>query len=128
MKEVNRKKENAEDKKDKIKQQFVDHVDETILLDIVKYEGEVDNIHHELTILEQTILLALCLDMKNDNAMNGLNVSCSSTMIGWYRPFQIIAVSVKYIKERREWSALTSKKHQDSLNKEGKYLQIDFFQ
>mmetsp|Transcript_28009 Transcript_28009/g.34579 ORF Transcript_28009/g.34579 Transcript_28009/m.34579 type:complete len:1093 (+) Transcript_28009:103-3381(+) len=60
------------DRAEKISKQLIDHQDETILLDKVKYVEEDDNIHHELSILQQTILLALCLDVKNDNPMDGL--------------------------------------------------------
>ena len=55
-----------------IAKQQVKHEEDTILLDRVKYEDEGDNVHHELSILQQTILLALCLDVKNENPMDGL--------------------------------------------------------
>ena len=55
-----------------IAEQQVKLEEDTILLDRVKYEDEEDNVHHELSILQQTILLALCLDVKNDNPMDGL--------------------------------------------------------
>jgi len=46
--------------------------DDAILLEKIKFEEEDDNEHHTLTIQEQSILLALCLDVKNDNPMDGL--------------------------------------------------------
>jgi tetratricopeptide (TPR) repeat protein len=46
--------------------------EEGILLERVKYEDEMDNKVETLTILDQAILLALCLDVKNDNPMDGL--------------------------------------------------------
>ena len=68
----NNTKNESTDSKENIKKQYVDHQDETILLDKVKYVEEEDNTHFELSILQQTILLALCLDVKNKNPMDGL--------------------------------------------------------
>ena len=59
-------------KNEQIGKQFIDHQDETILLDKVKFVEEADNTHFELSILQQTVLLALCLDVKNKNPMDGL--------------------------------------------------------
>ena len=58
--------------RDNIGKQFVDHQDETILLDKVKYIEDENNEHFDLSILQQTVLLALCLDVKNKNPMDGL--------------------------------------------------------
>ena len=57
-----------------INKQLVDHPDpdENPLLDRVEYVDEVDNVHHTLSILHQAILLALCLDVKNENPKDGL--------------------------------------------------------
>jgi len=57
-----------------IKKQMVDHQDqeENILLDQVTYVDNDDNLHYKLSVLEQAILLALCLDVKNENPMDGL--------------------------------------------------------
>lgn len=63
---------NNNEKTHKVGKQFIDHQDETILLDKVKYVEEDDNTHFELSILQQTVLLALCLDVKNKNPMDGL--------------------------------------------------------
>ncbi len=64
--------EKKSEKNENIGKQFIDHQDETILLDKVKYVEEEDNTHFELSILQQTVLLALCLDVKNKNPMDGL--------------------------------------------------------
>lgn len=63
---------NKADNNENIGKQFIDHQDETILLDKIKYVEDDDNVHFELSILQQTILLALCLDVKNKNPMDGL--------------------------------------------------------
>ena len=55
-----------------IQKQMVELEEDTILLDKVKYEDEEDNQHYQLSILEQTVLMALCLDVKNDHPMDGL--------------------------------------------------------
>jgi tetratricopeptide (TPR) repeat protein len=46
--------------------------DDALLLEKIKFEEELDNVHYNLSILDQSILLALCLDVKNDNPMDGL--------------------------------------------------------
>jgi len=61
-----------DDTSDTIHKQMIQHNEDTILFDKVKFEDDQDNAHYQLTILEQTILLALCLDVKNDNPMDGL--------------------------------------------------------
>lgn len=58
--------------KENIGKQEVKLEEDTILLDKVKYVDDDDNIHFQLNILQQTVLLALCLDVKNDNPMDGL--------------------------------------------------------
>jgi tetratricopeptide (TPR) repeat protein len=55
-----------------VKSQMVDHPEESILFENVKYENASDNETTELTVLDQTILLALCLDVKNTNPADGL--------------------------------------------------------
>jgi len=58
-----------------IEKQMIKHVDvdeDAILLEKIKFEDEDDNEHYNLSIHEQSILLALCLDVKNDNPMDGL--------------------------------------------------------
>jgi len=60
-------------KKIKIKEKEVQHDGEEILLDRVKFENEEFNVSEgNLNVLDQAILLALCLDVKNDNPMDGL--------------------------------------------------------
>ena len=46
--------------------------DDAILLEKIKFEEKDDNEHYTLSILEQSIILALCLDVKNANPMDGL--------------------------------------------------------
>ena len=46
--------------------------DDALLLEKIKFDEQADNEHHILSILDQSILLALCLDVKNDNPMDGL--------------------------------------------------------
>ena len=58
--------------KEKVGKQEIKFEEDNVLLDKVKYEEEGDNIHFKLSILQQTVLLALCLDVKNDNPMDGL--------------------------------------------------------
>ncbi len=55
-----------------IEGQEIKLADDSILLNRVKYTTEDDNVHFELNIHQQTVLLALCLDVKNDNPMDGL--------------------------------------------------------
>lgn len=54
---------------DTIVKQLVDHQDETILLDKVKYVEEGDNTHFELSILQQT-----CYHHQNYN-WNNINIA-----------------------------------------------------
>ena len=46
--------------------------EDAILLEKIRFEEKDDNAHYNLSILHQSILLALCLDVKNDNPMDGL--------------------------------------------------------
>lgn len=64
--------EEKTDEQKKIEGQEIKLAEDSILLDRVKYTTEDDNVHFELNIHQQTILLALCLDVKNDNPMDGL--------------------------------------------------------
>jgi tetratricopeptide (TPR) repeat protein len=57
---------------DQIAKQEVKFEDDTILLGKVKYVEDDNNTHFQLSILQQTVLLALCLDVKNENPMDGL--------------------------------------------------------
>ncbi len=58
--------------KTRISQQEIQFERDTIMLNRVKYEEDGDNVHFQLNLLQQTVLLALCLDVKNDNPMDGL--------------------------------------------------------
>jgi thioredoxin-like negative regulator of GroEL len=63
------------DKNAYIEKQMIKHddvSDDALLLEKIKFEEEQDNAHYNLSILDQSILLALCLDVKNDNPMDGL--------------------------------------------------------
>lgn len=51
---------------------MVEHSEGGILLEKIKFEDEKDNAVHELNVLDQSILLALCLDVKNSNPADGL--------------------------------------------------------
>jgi len=62
----------GEDAKRSINSQEIKFNDDAVLLDKVKYVADDDNTHHNLSILQLTLLLALCLDVKNENPMDGL--------------------------------------------------------
>eukprot|EP00980_Cylindrotheca_fusiformis_P013496 scaffold3450_cov114-Cylindrotheca_fusiformis.AAC.1 len=64
--------EEEDSKKKEVKSQMVDHIDDTILLDRVEFEEQAENEVGALTVLDQAILLALCLDAKNNNPADGL--------------------------------------------------------
>jgi tetratricopeptide (TPR) repeat protein len=55
-----------------VKSQQIKHSEDSILFENVKYEDEKDNEVSELTVLDQSILMALCLDVKNNNPADGL--------------------------------------------------------
>eukprot|EP00579_Thalassiosira_antarctica_P010091 CAMPEP_0201915082 /NCGR_PEP_ID=MMETSP0903-20130614/5098_1 /ASSEMBLY_ACC=CAM_ASM_000552 /TAXON_ID=420261 /ORGANISM="Thalassiosira antarctica, Strain CCMP982" /LENGTH=1083 /DNA_ID=CAMNT_0048450621 /DNA_START=44 /DNA_END=3295 /DNA_ORIENTATION=+ len=58
-----------------VEKQMITHDEvssDALLLEKIKFEDQDDNVHYNLSILEQSILLALCLDVKNDNPMDGL--------------------------------------------------------
>ena len=57
---------------DLIKSQMIEHAEDGILLERIKFNDDADNDIHNLTILDQSILLALCLDVKNNNPADGL--------------------------------------------------------
>lgn len=62
--------------KDKLETQFrgqmIEHSEEEILLERIAYDDEKENGIDNLSILDQSILLALCLDVKNTNPVDGL--------------------------------------------------------
>jgi tetratricopeptide (TPR) repeat protein len=62
-----------EKQSDIIKGQMIEHSEEEILLERVKFTDEEENEVKDLTVLDQTILLALCLDVKNSNPVDGLS-------------------------------------------------------
>jgi tetratricopeptide (TPR) repeat protein len=64
--------EASEVETDVIKSQMIEHSEDGILLERIKFDEEHDNEIHNLTILDQSILLALCLDVKNNNPADGL--------------------------------------------------------
>ena len=55
-----------------IKCQMIEHAEDGILLERVKFEEDEKNEIQDLTIIDQSILLALCLDVKNNNPVDGL--------------------------------------------------------
>ena len=62
----------TEEEQEKIKGQLVEHSEEEILLERIKYTNDEENEIQHLSILDQAILLALCLDVKNNNPADGL--------------------------------------------------------
>jgi tetratricopeptide (TPR) repeat protein len=57
---------------EKIRGQLVEHSEEEILLERIKYTNDEENEIQQLSILDQAILLSLCLDVKNNNPADGL--------------------------------------------------------
>jgi tetratricopeptide (TPR) repeat protein len=55
-----------------VKKQMIEHGEDGILLERIKFEEEEKNNIKDLTIIDQSILLALCLDVKNNNPADGL--------------------------------------------------------
>ena len=60
-------KEAPKQSKELIESQKVDHAEDEILLERIKFEDESKNEIKDLSVLDQAILLALCLDVKNSN-------------------------------------------------------------
>mmetsp|Transcript_26713 Transcript_26713/g.39789 ORF Transcript_26713/g.39789 Transcript_26713/m.39789 type:complete len:767 (+) Transcript_26713:483-2783(+) len=52
--------------------EMIEHSEDEILLERIKFTNAKDNEHKTLTDLDQAILLSLCLDVKNTNPMDGL--------------------------------------------------------
>jgi tetratricopeptide (TPR) repeat protein len=69
---VSDEKERSEDREDPIKSQMIEHEEEGILLERIKFDDEKENNVTRLSILDQSILLSLCLDVKNNNPADGL--------------------------------------------------------
>lgn len=65
------RKEDAESD-DQVGSQMVALPDENVLLERVNFEAKEDNEVSNLVVLDQAILLALCLDVKNNNPADGL--------------------------------------------------------
>ena len=55
-----------------IKEQMVEHSEDGILLDRIRFEDDKENEVANLSLLDQAILLAMCLDVKNSNPSDGL--------------------------------------------------------
>jgi hypothetical protein len=51
---------------------MIPHSEEEILLEKVQYENDDDNSPDKLSPLDQSILLSLCLNVKNNNPLDGL--------------------------------------------------------
>jgi tetratricopeptide (TPR) repeat protein len=62
----------AIDDKQHIKSQMIEHSEEEILWERIRFTDDKENQIPPLTILDQSILLALCLDVKNNNPVDGL--------------------------------------------------------
>jgi tetratricopeptide (TPR) repeat protein len=54
------------------KSNIIEHNEESFLLENVRYDDENDNQASDLNVLDQSIILALCLDVKNTNPADGL--------------------------------------------------------
>mmetsp|Transcript_11853 Transcript_11853/g.24470 ORF Transcript_11853/g.24470 Transcript_11853/m.24470 type:complete len:823 (+) Transcript_11853:385-2853(+) len=65
--EANARKDNKQ-----VESQMIQHNEDSILLERVKFVDEEENKHYDLSELDLSILLALCLDVKNENPMDGL--------------------------------------------------------
>lgn len=71
--QTNQKRYNHDASNEKeVKSQMIEHSEDSILLERVKYDKDTENEIDRLTILDQAIILALCLDVKNNNPMDGL--------------------------------------------------------
>lgn len=55
-----------------VKSQMIEHTEDSILYERIQYEDSKDNETSHLSVLDQSILLALCLDVKNTNPADGL--------------------------------------------------------
>jgi len=55
-----------------LKSKRIEHNEDSFLLENIKYEDESDNQVSNLNVLDQSIILALCLDVKNTNPADGL--------------------------------------------------------
>ena len=62
----------SESKTEGTKSSRIDHNEESFLLENIKYEDDNDNNVSDLSVLDQSIILALCLDVKNTNPADGL--------------------------------------------------------
>lgn len=58
--------------KEPLQKQMVEHTEDGILLERIKFEDDKENEITELDILDQAIVLSLCLDVKNNNPNDGL--------------------------------------------------------
>jgi hypothetical protein len=62
----------AVDDRNTIREQMIEHPEDGILLEKIRFDDEKENKVQDLNILDQSILLALCLDVKNNNPADGL--------------------------------------------------------
>jgi tetratricopeptide (TPR) repeat protein len=63
---------NEQKESELVKRQMIGHSEEEILLDRIRFDDDDENKITHLSVLDQTILLALCLDVKNNNPSDGL--------------------------------------------------------
>ena len=66
------KAKNKTAKEEIVKGQLIEHSEEEILLERIKFDDEKENEILALNTLDQSIVLALCLDVKNSNPADGL--------------------------------------------------------
>lgn len=64
--------ENTEKQENQFKDHMIEHSEEEILLEKIKFDEDKENEIQHLSVLDQCILLALCLDVKNTNPVDGL--------------------------------------------------------
>eukprot|EP00977_Amphora_coffeiformis_P013024 scaffold3337_cov169-Amphora_coffeaeformis.AAC.34 len=64
--------EKKQEEKEIVKGQLIEHSEEEILLERIKFEDDKENEVLTLNTLDQSIVLALCLDVKNSNPTDGL--------------------------------------------------------
>ena len=60
------------DRKEQIKAQMIEHGEDGILLERIKFDDDKENQLTVLSTLDQSILLSLCLDVKANNPADGL--------------------------------------------------------
>jgi tetratricopeptide (TPR) repeat protein len=70
--EASDEKQRSERQEDPIKAQMIEHEEDGLLLERIQFDEEKENKVTRLSTLDQSILLSLCLDVKNNNPADGL--------------------------------------------------------